>query len=253
MLYIWPYKMGSMGARALAKSFPVLRVYPDRRFRLKRRKYVLNWGNSRMPRWDSYHFDSNVYNHPDAVANSVNKIKTLQLLDNGVEWSTNYEEAHSWVREGHRVFARHTVTGHGGSGISIHSGDDDLPYVPLYTKHFPVETEYRVHVFHDTVIDYTQKKRIGRAYREANGIVLNPLVRNHSNGWIFAREGVVLPEGVKANAVRAVDSLGLDFGAVDIAVDSGGNVKVFEVNSAPGIDGTTLVKYNAFLKEFFNV
>jgi glutathione synthase/RimK-type ligase-like ATP-grasp enzyme len=53
-------------------------------------------------------------------------------------------------------------------------------------------------------------------------------------------------------AVAAVNTLGLDFGAVDIA-ECGDHAVVFEVNTAPGIDGTTVSKYNTFLKEFFNV
>jgi glutathione synthase/RimK-type ligase-like ATP-grasp enzyme len=38
-------------------------------------------------------------------------------------------------------------------------------------------------------------------------------------------------------------ALGLDFGAVDIIQDDGGNFYVLEVNTAPGLEGQTIKSY----------
>ncbi|GAG47489.1 unnamed protein product, partial [marine sediment metagenome] len=69
-------------------------------------------------------------------------------------------------------------------------------------------------------------------------------IRNTDNGWVYCRGGVDAPEAVITAAVRAVDCLGLDFGAVDIGYNEHyDRCAVFEVNTAPGLEGTTLDKY----------
>ncbi len=74
-------------------------------------------------------------------------------------------------------------------------------------------------------------------------------IRVYNRGWVFTRNGVLLPDAVKLASVAAVKSLCLDFGAVDIGYRiSTGKAAVFEVNTAPGIEGTTLKKYAAALK-----
>jgi D-alanine-D-alanine ligase-like ATP-grasp enzyme len=45
------------------------------------------------------------------------------------------------------------------------------------------------------------------------------------------------------HSISAVNTLGLDFGAVDLIVAKDGRVYVLEVNTAPGIEGITLEKY----------
>jgi hypothetical protein len=63
---------------------------------------------------------------------------------------------------------------------------------------------------------------------------------------VFARTDIMDSPEVRELAARAVSALGLDFGAVDIAYCEG-LPYVLEVNTAPGLHGTTLVKYvNAF-------
>ena len=73
---------------------------------------------------------------------------------------------------------------------------------------------------------------------------VNWKVRNHDNGFIFQIEDFDLPEDCEKQAIAAVEALDLDFGAVDV-VYNGKEQKayVLEVNSAPGLSGTTLDKY----------
>ena len=111
----------------------------------------------------------------------------------------------------------------------------------MATKH---KHEYRVHVFKDKVIDVQQKrKRIGAI---GNG------VRNHANGWIYARAEIAPSEELLSSARRAVNLLGLDFGAVDIGhrlIDN--KLFVFEINTAPGITGTTLDNYAKAIYNYY--
>ena len=75
-------------------------------------------------------------------------------------------------------------------------------------------------------------------------------IRNHKQGWVFVREGVELPQEVKEEAVRAIKSLSLDFGAVDICYTSSGEACVFEVNTAPGIMNTSVERYAEAIRKY---
>jgi glutathione synthase/RimK-type ligase-like ATP-grasp enzyme len=70
------------------------------------------------------------------------------------------------------------------------------------------------------------------------------MIRSWNNGWVFCHENVQAPPKVCEVAIQAVESLGLDFGAVDIGFrEKEGKAFVFEVNTAPGIEGTTVRHY----------
>lgn len=242
MLKIIPYKMGSKSARELARALGVLRIRTPG-YVQKRTDFIVNWGAS----------DPNVLgmfyrqwlNLPHAVEKAANKLWTLQALQQASvpcpEFTTNQMEAFGWA-EDVKVVVRHTLTGHSGQGIEIVRPEHNcMPLAPLYTKYFKKQQEYRVHVFNGRVIDVTQKKRPSD-YLEDDGH--NPLIRNHSNGWIFCRTDVVAPACVLDSSIRAVACLGLDFGAVDIGFNTDtGQCAVFEVNSAPGLENTTLDRY----------
>jgi glutathione synthase/RimK-type ligase-like ATP-grasp enzyme len=95
------------------------------------------------------------------------------------------------------------------------------------------------------VIDYQEKlKKRGFEERDA-------WIRNHDKGYVFARDGITVPEVVRQLAVKAVGTLGLDFGAVDIGYREKEQLGyVFEVNTAPGLEGHTIESYvNGFKKE----
>ena len=69
-------------------------------------------------------------------------------------------------------------------------------------------------------------------------------VRNHENGWVYCRDDLDVPASVFSDATSAVAALGLDFGAVDIIWNQNqARSYVLEVNTAPGLEGTTLTKY----------
>ena len=81
----------------------------------------------------------------------------------------------------------------------------------------------------------------------------NTGIRNHSNGYIYARVNVDVPPLLLSSSLSAVNLLGLDFGAVDVGYrERDGKVFVFEVNTAPGLVGTTLDKYANAFKEYLN-
>jgi D-alanine-D-alanine ligase-like ATP-grasp enzyme len=61
---------------------------------------------------------------------------------------------------------------------------------------------------------------------------------------VFCRENFSPVDIVDNAALGAVSALGLDFGAVDVKCNrQGTRAAVLEVNTAPGLQGTTLRKY----------
>jgi glutathione synthase/RimK-type ligase-like ATP-grasp enzyme len=145
------------------------------------------------------------------------------------------------VRAGVTVFVRKKLNASSGRGIVVAT---TLPIddAPLYVKSINKTKEFRVHVVADQAIDLQEKRR-------KNGSRANEMIRNLDNGWVFCRQNIVAPAGLKELGVAAVKAVGLLFGAVDIIFDAVGNrLYVLEVNTAPGLTNSTAVSYaKAFL------
>ena len=241
-LKLYPYKMGSGSAKDLARALKVLRIYPDKDYISKTNHIVINWGASQEPLWMKQH--TKILNQPLSVTLATNKSKTFERLGRAgvpipeITYSSN--EAKEWLVANSEtiVVCRTTLTGHSGQGIVLAKTPEEVIEAPLYTKHIKHDREFRVHVFFNDVIDFTEKKMRNGHDRP------NPYIRNHGGGWVFCRQGIELPDKVRVAAIQAVSALGLDFGAVDIGyVSTEDSPYVFEVNTAPGLEGTTLVKY----------
>jgi glutathione synthase/RimK-type ligase-like ATP-grasp enzyme len=117
---------------------------------------------------------------------------------------------------------------------------------PLYTKYIKKADEYRVHVFDGEVIDVQQKRK----RQEVENEDVDYQIRNSTGGWVFCRAEVDIPDICLSMARRAVSALGLTFGAVDIGYNRREDMAyVFEVNTAPGLEGTTLDTYYAAIEK----
>jgi hypothetical protein len=201
---------------------------------------ILNWGGSgeEVPNY-------NVINTREAVRSASHKKRAFEVLSfhevQHVPFTFNKEEAEAWLAEGSTVYARHLTRANSGRGITVVQPGSPLPYAPLYTRGIPCKREYRVHVFEGRVIDTVSKcKRNGD---EETG----DYIRNHAVGYIFTRNSVKIPDGVRATlsslAIDAVSALGLHFGAVDIIRGMDNECYVLEINTAPGLVGLTLTAY----------
>lgn len=246
---IFPYKAGSNSALALSRSLGVKRLrHEGSRFIPKVNDVIINWGSSVLPSWSR----GKVVNSCEKVAIAVNKKLTFSRLSEcGVstpDYTDSQEKAQQWVNEGYRVYGRQVLTGNSGQGIVIFNSGDNVTYCPLYTKNTKAKYEYRVHVMAGTVIDVQVKRK--RSGVDEDVAVVG--IRNLANGWVFCRENLILPEEVKQAALQAVLALGLDFGAVDIGyVERDNKAYVYEVNTACGLEGTTLERYTQGFKTLF--
>lgn len=148
------------------------------------------------------------------------------------------------------VVCRTLLRGSEGRGIVVAETQDQLVVAPLYTRYFKKKTEYRVHVFNGRVIDVQEKRKRKMEGEQVNAA--DTRIRNLANGYVFCRENIAEPDGLRDLAVRATAALGYSLGAVDVAFNQHRNqLAVLEVNSNPGLQGTTLENYSNAIIEWY--
>jgi glutathione synthase/RimK-type ligase-like ATP-grasp enzyme len=197
-----------------------------------------------------------VSNSFDAVATASNKLSTFRALENvdGVRipvFSTDGDVAKSWLRDGIGVVCRTKLSGHSGDGIVlVTQPDQEIVQAPLYVQYVKKQKEFRVHVAFGEVIDVQEKRKKRSEDENGEGVPTNYQIRNHQTGWVYCREDITEPGSLRSMAITTVSSLGLEFGAVDLIYNEKRNeVYVLEVNTAPGLEGTTVEKYaEAFVR-----
>jgi glutathione synthase/RimK-type ligase-like ATP-grasp enzyme len=243
---IWVHTNGrpSASASLLAKQDDFKRVIKG--FKVRQHEIVINWGSSvpvdlkRQPR--------KVLNCSYAVANAVDKLRSFAIFKEHKiptpEWTTDREVAQRWSAEDFVIFARTNLTGQGGDGIIVVNRGDEVPNALLYTKYIFKDKEYRAHVMHNRVFD------ISRKIRHPEREVVNWKIRNHENGFMYVRNHVELSHEAERACINAVSALKLEFGAVDLIVDKQGFPYVLEVNTAPGLEGQTVLKYANQFKNY---
>jgi len=242
-MYIYPYKAGSKSANTLKTAMGALMIRLEgSKFKGAEDKIVINWGSSVIMNPEV--LKCKVINHPDAVALATDKLKFFNAVAGVVqvpEWTTDWPTAVSWFKRGKPVVARTILNGHSGAGI-VYVDDisamEKVVNAPLFTKYVPKKDEYRVHVAFGEVVD-VQRKAKSNDYDVANW-----KIRSHSNGFVFVREGVDPDEQVLEQALLAVKTIGLDFGAVDVIWNNFyKKAYVLEVNTSPGLEGSTVENY----------
>lgn len=242
---IYSYNLGSGGAAGLSRELGIVRVR-DTGPKLGRINLLINWGSSTAP--DRVGHAHRVLNPFNNVKTASNKLLSFEKFSENEEihipqWTTDPEVARTFGT----VVCRTVLRGHSGNGIVLWEGDGDLPRAPLYTQYVKKKHEFRVHVMNGEVIDVQQKRK----RRDFDGEP-NTKVRNHQNGWVYCRENLDIPDDLSRQAILATGALGLDFGAVDLIYNERQNRSyVLEVNTAPGLEGTTLENYvNGFKKHY---
>lgn len=244
-LKIFPYKIGSLSAKRLARTLGILRVSPS--YNARRSDVIVNWGNSTPPHFRWMEQD---LNNPKGIQLACDKLNTFITLNHlGFhhlpEWYQFFSSAKGCIHEGKTIYCRTKTNSHSGNGIVIAKTLEELVPAPLYTVATKHKHEYRVHVFRGQVLDVQMK-------RKRNGALGGTGIRNHANGWVYARAEIAPPEELLSSACKAVSLLGLDFGAVDIGhriIDN--KFFVFEINTAPGLEGTTLDKYSKAIYNYY--
>jgi hypothetical protein len=112
-----------------------------------------------------------------------------------------------------------------------------------YTQKLPFVREMRIHIF--------DGKSIHAGVKVPRTPEHHTWIRSSASGWKidYSRSAQIRQER-RDLAKRAVAALGLDFGAVDIGVVKNGTAAVIEVNTAPGLEGSTV---EAYVKQILRV
>ena len=256
-LVIYPYKMGSKSAKILAQRITMIlrnrvrRVKVDGIYRPTHRSFILNWGNREIPFWE---WTGQWINNTRNVALASNKADAFQMFKNaGIptpDWTTDVSVAQGWLNEDHIVLSRTLLTSHSGRGIIINNSKESNKIVraPLYVKYKKKRKEFRVHVFNGQIIDLIEKRKFRVARRPET---YTNFIRTYINGWVFCRDLVVEPSELRQLALDSVAALGLNLGACDIIWNEKENkCYTLEVNTAPGLEGTTLERYSQAIASY---
>ena len=210
--------------------------------RIKNKVYRVGYNSSRFDSADFY-----IPNH------GFNKLRQFQLFKEfGINCPEFVDGEHLLADiRGNIIVARKLLSATQGRGIVIfNKSDPDIPAAPLYTQYIKKKAEYRFHVLFDEVIDVQQKKK----RREFDAANRNTRIRNLANGYVYTRDGISYGDEAAHLAMDAVRALGYAYGAVDIIYNEKQNQYfVLEVNSRPGLMGTTMVRYCDKLITYFNL
>ena len=243
---VYPYRMASRSGRALSQELGVKRVRENSRTFNPYNRRIINWGNPRLPVWHHGRYDW--LNDPANVSQCSNKLLFFRLLQQAglenciPEFTSDVDTAQEW---GCPVIARTHLNGSGGLGAYYCEQAVDGPRnAQMYVKYFKKKSEYRLH-FGPLGIFHVQHKRKRLEEQDADF-----KIRNHDNGWVFTINDVNPPAAVMDVCNRVIPVLPLDFGALDVVYNEHyDRALVLEVNTACGLEGTTLTKYADMFQE----
>ena len=241
---VLPYRVGSQSARNLSDALDarVLKLEGST-FRPKPEDVVINWGQANRPENLA---GKRIINAPELIRNASNKLSFFETLGaKDPEAIPAYWTRMTDVPDGvYPVVCRTELAGHSGQGIVIAHDRSELVNAPLYTKYIKKKDEYRVHIGNPNFVISLQRKARNTDVPDDE---VNWEIRNHSNGFIFQRSGVTPPASVVDVALRVLAATKLDFGAVDVVYNQHHDRSyALELNTAPGLEGTTIEEYAAY-------
>jgi hypothetical protein len=130
---------------------------------------------------------------------------------------------------------------------NAHVGGDDLregiQAGDFYSRKEPITNEYRVHIWKGKSIRAGKKVK-----RDGFETTAHPWIRSYESGWRVNYSEFKSSKAMRELAAKAVETLGLTFGAVDLGELADGSLLVLEVNRAPGIEGGTTGIYAERIK-----
>ena len=243
-----PYGI-SKSAKALSQHIGAkrLKLFTGTRFVAKSSDVIINWGKGKA---NYFGTAGTILNKMMAIEVAGDKLRTLQALQASEVSIPTFGTSPSQFEPSQLLYGRTTLYGHSGRGIVVDTADGIID-CPLYVEAIEKVSEYRAIVVGDKVVDFKKKKKRNTPEGEEQ-LEYGEHVWNLNGNYIFARNGFDTPIGCADLAIRSVSALGLDFGAVDIIEDSSGTLYVLEVNTAFGLEGTTIELVGDAIKELID-
>ena len=245
MPIVCSYKKGSRSAKDLANAMGIKRMKLSGS-RVRRSDAIINWGSTTMLSNYPHLASSRIINHPQYVREVANKLNFYrQYQEYTPKFTTSFTEARDGVIGDYPILARHTLTSHSGQGIVVCHNEFELAenaHAKVFTQYIKKNREYRIHFVGDAI-------RIARKKRRNGMQDACKYVRSHQNGYVFCTDDIRDSEHVMEMARRFISETNLDFGAIDIIHSTKtGVTKILEVNTAMGLEGSTLEWYRDELR-----
>lgn len=204
---------------------------------------LLRWGSSK--RVDYIPNDQTV-NLRRAISTATDKLETLENLERAGVPVPDYSTRHGDLS--YPMLARDSSGMQGRDIVPIVQRQDleaQNVSAEFFTEYVPTKLEYRVHVVDGEIVKTSQKVL-------ENEEDYDPFVRNYETGYRFKNPRTRHP-GIQ-QAVAAVNSLDLDFGAVDMVIGEDDRPYVLEINTAPHLEeGVSLEAYGDKLAEMLGI
>ncbi len=229
----------SVTGKALAAKLVALRKRTNRRAKCD---VFLRWGS--LEEFDRLRSKIEL-NSREAVSNSVNKFKMLQLLSEAdiktVEYNNDPATITDYLDESGNCYIRSKA------GVVRYANNFNPMLDSYYSK--PVRNkrrEYRVHVFNGKVIGLYEKVPIAEGDRPK-------LFKSDTCNFVRCNPEISRVKQPDLDmCIAAVKSLGLLFGGVDLIRDNKMNCFICEVNSSPGLNTQMIEKYVQEINQYVN-
>ena len=254
--FVLPYNPASESAKLLAGAIGCKRIKSEgSTYKYRQGDVIINWGCSNITNQEV--LKATIINRPEEVSICSNKATFFDWahkVENATDTkfvpssTTDYFVASSWLLKGQAVVERAVLRGHSGQGIRIvEPFVDNLQHVPLYTQYHKKTDEFRIHFGPTGIIKAARKGR----KRDVPDEEVNWKVRNLAGGFVYGLWNIGdVPDKVLEVSQIFMDNSKLDFGAIDVIYHKPTDTAlVLEVNTAPGLSGTTIDAYAQSIKE----
>ncbi len=251
------------------------------------KKAVLCWGTKTSENITMT--NSRVLNHPNGIRTNRNKLLSLKKFEDGecniAAFTDDFSKAGTKAFP-YPLVAR-TKYHQGGAGFWLcltksqiaQAVKEGAQYMQCFID---IKDEFRLHVVGGKVV-YAVKKVERTNHKDAfkkhysehvenyakkNGLTIDKdteniimdrmarkfatgtdmVVRSNTRGWKFSRI-TKINKDLENEAIKAVKSLNLDFGAVDCCIGVDGKPYIIECNTGPGLEGSSLDAWLGELKK----
>lgn len=251
-LFLYSYKVNSQSVNNLKDKLKIKSIsIKNSRFKGRSSRTVINWGASKFR--NSEVDKCTVLNPSEWVNISCNKLKFFRHQNqakekaNLLEFTTDTRDVIDWLRNKEEVIGRTFLRSHSGRGIVFITEENlsDYTQCELFTKYQKKKDEYRIHIFQGDII--LEQRKTTKFETEPDDY----RIRTHKGGYIYSIQDLKTPNDVLEQAILAWKNSNLDFGAVDILWNAHyKKATVCEINTAPGLQGSTLDAYYEKFKQF---
>ncbi len=227
---------------------------------VKKGDMLVRWGFSGEPEVDAS-FKARggiVLNQGNSISRNTNKLRTLELFKkSGLNTPTIFMDRNQinkfpvLGRDRHHAGGKDIVVINGDNRGSSFNNLSKIPKKDFYIEFIKARKEYRVHVFRGKVIRV--QKKVFRGEDENGKKIERNEIKNSTYGWGMSLVDIDGFERAYIDAsLKALDSIDLDFGAVDLLIGINDRPYPLEANSSPRLNDNGIELYAKEIVKAYN-